>query len=295
MGIGASPWLAVVMTVASGLLVTFEAVFLRALNHQVSQGQMLLFRSGMQLVLVAAVGVAMSGGLRAVVRTSRMGGHVMRGALSAVSWWCYFMSFKVLPLALATTLTFSSQLFVLVLVWPMLRERVTRPQLVSTLLGFAGVLIAAGIWNPMTLDWHVVYGLAASLIGAVMIMITRSLSFTERNETILFYMALAVFLSAIPQSLLDWRPLDAGALQLLLLMSLTGTLAAWLMVSAYRRAEPSALAPYIYARLIFAAALGYWVFADAIALSTIAGALLIVASNLALVWFVARSRKDSQP
>jgi len=294
MRIVGSPGLAVAMIVASGFMVTVEAVFLRALNNQVSQGQMLLFRSGMQLVLAAAVGAAMKGGLRAVVRTSRLRGHLLRGALAAVSWWCYFMSFKLLPLALATTLTFSSQLFVLLLVWPMLRERVTRPQLVSTLVGFVGVLVAAGIWNPMTLDWRVVYGLAASLIGAVMIMITRSLSFTERNETILFYMALVVFLSAIPQSAVDWTPLGGPTLLLLLLMALCGTLGTWLMVSAYRHAEPSALAPYIYVRLIFAAALGYWVFADAVAWSTIAGALLIVASNLAPLWLGARGRGSAQ-
>jgi len=194
-------------------------------------------------------------------------------------------------LALATTLTFSSQLFVLLLVWPMLRERVTRAQLVATLVGFAGILIAAGIWNPMTLDGNVMYGLASALLGAVMIVITRSLSFTERTETILFYMALVVFLSAIPQSLFDWTPLHARGLALLLLMALAGTLAAWLMVEAYCRAEASALAPYGYSRLLFAAPLGYWLFADSIAASTVSGALLIVASNLALLAFVAHQRK----
>ena len=127
------------------------------------------------------------------------------------------MNIKTLPLALATTLSFSSQLFVLLLVWPMLRERVTRPQLVSTLLGFIGVLVAAGIWNPMSLDWNVMYGLTSALLGAVMILITRSLSFTERTGTIMFYMALVVFLTAIPQCLFDWTPLHVRSLALLLL------------------------------------------------------------------------------
>ena len=224
-------------------------------------------------------------------KTQRLRKHLLRGSLAAVSWWCYYMNIKTLPLALATTLSFSSQLFVLLLVWPMLRERVTRPQLVSTLLGFIGVLVAAGIWNPMTLDWNVMYGLASALLGAVMILITRSLSFTERTGTIMFYMALVVFLTAIPQCLFDWTPLHVRSLALLLLMALAGTLSAWLMVEAYCRAEASALAPYGYSRLVFAAALGYWFFADPIAASTVSGALLIVASNLALLLFVAHQRK----
>ena len=53
------------------------------------------------------------------------------------------------------------------------------------------------------------------------------------------------------------------------------------------RAEPSALAPYAYTRLVFAAVLGTWLFGDVIAGSTVAGALLIVGSNLALFWYVA--------
>ena len=285
------PWFPAAMMVASALMGTLEAVFLRLLEDAGSQAQVLLFRSGMQLLLVAAVGTAMTGGVVAMLKTQRLRKHLLRGSLAAVSWWCYYMNIKTLPLALATTLSFSSQLFVLLLVWPMLRERVTRPQLVSTLLGFIGVLVAAGIWNPMSLNWNVMYGLASALLGAVMILITRSLSFTERTGTIMFYMALVVFLTAIPQCLFAWTPLHVRSLALLLLMALAGTLSAWLMVEAYCRAEASALAPYGYSRLVFAAALGYWFFADPIAASTVSGALLIVASNLALLLFVAHQRK----
>ena len=288
-----SPWFPAAMMLASALMGTLEAVFLRLLGDQGSMAQVLLFRSGMQLLLVAAVGATMTGGAFAMLKTERLRKHLLRGSLAAVSWWCYYMNIKTLPLALATTLTFSSQLFVLLLVWPMLRERVTRPQLVSTLLGFIGVLVAAGIWNPISLDWNVMYGLASALLGAVMILITRSLSFTERTETIMFYMALVVLLTAIPQCLFDWTPLHVRSLALLLLMALAGTLSAWLMVEAYARAEASALAPYGYSRLIFAAALGYWFFADPIAASTVSGALLIVASNLALLLFVAHRRKTA--
>ena len=287
----ASPWVPAALMIACALMGTLEAVFLRLLGSQASQGQVLLFRSGTQLLLVAGVATTMAGGLAAILRTQRLGKHLTRGSLAAVSWWCYFMSFKTLPLALATTLSFSAQLFVLVLVWPVLGERVTRPQLASTLVGFVGVLMAAGIWSPMTLDANVFYGLASALLGAVMILITRSLSFTERTETIMFYMGLVVFLSAIPQCLFDWTPLDMRSFVLLTLMAFTGTLGAWLMVEAYRRAEASALAPYGYARLLFAAGLGFWLFADTIAPSTVAGALLIVASNLGLMLYVARRRK----
>lgn len=273
------------VVVAASVMITFEALFARLLSDIASQGQILLFRSGTQVVLVMLVCMATTGGIGVALRTHRVRLHALRGALSSVAWWLYFMSFKTLPLPLATTLTFSSQLFVLLLVWPVLRERVTAPQLVATLIGFAGVLVAAGAGNPSKLDWSVGYGLASAFMGALMLLMTRSLSLTDRTETILFYMGLAVFVSAIPQCLLDWTPLSERALVYLGVMALTGTLGSWMVVEAYRAAPPSALAPFGYARLLFAALAGYLVFDERIAKTTLIGAALIAASTLGLLWY----------
>jgi len=273
------------MVVASAIMATLESVCVRLLADGVSQGQILLFRSGTQLLLVLVPCLLRTGGIGIALRTRRLPQHLWRGGLAAVSWWCYYMSFKTLSLPLATTLTFSSQLFVLLLVWPMLRERVTRPQLLATLVGFVGVLIAARLFTPQSMDWHVLYGLASAVMGAVMLLMTRSLSFTDRTETIMFYMALVVFLSAIPQALLDWLALDTRLWSLLWLMGVSGTLGAWLMVEAYRRSEASALAPFTYTRLVFAAVLGYVLFGERVAASTVVGAVLIAGSSLGLLWF----------
>ncbi len=285
-----STWMPALLMVASALMATLEAVFLRELGARASQAQVLLFRSGAQLLLVGLSAALLMPRGAHVLRTRRLRLHLWRGSLAAVSWWCYFMSFKSLPLALATTLTFSAQLFVVLLVWPLLRERVTAAQWAATVVGFAGVLVAAGVWDPSTLDWRVAYGFASAFMGAVMILITRSLSFTERTETILIYMALVVFVSAMPQALFDWPALDGLLVTWLCLTGLSGTLGAWLMVEAYRRAEASALAPYAYSRLVFAAVLGTVLFGDVIAPGTVAGAALIVGSNLVLFWHVARTR-----
>jgi drug/metabolite transporter (DMT)-like permease len=273
------------MVVASAAMATLESVCVRLLADGVSQGQILLLRAGTQLLLVLLVCLLRNGGIGIAVRTRRLRQHMWRGGLAAVSWWCYFMSFKTLSLPLATTLTFSSQLFVLLLVWPMLRERVSAAQLAATLVGFVGVLIAARLFTPQSLDWHVLYGLASAVMGAVMLLMTRSLSFTDRTETIMFYMALVVFLSAIPQCLLDWRPLDARLWGWLWLMGLSGTLGAWLMVEAYRRAEAPVLAPFTYSRLVFAALAGYLLFGERVAATTMVGAVLIAGSSIGLLWF----------
>ena len=283
-----APWFPAALAVVAAFMATLESVFLRMLADTVSLAQVLLFRAGMQLVLVLVLAPWLVGSVRLLVHTTRLRSHLLRGVLAGISWWCYFMSFKVLPLALATTMTFAAQIFVLLLAWPILRERVTRPQLVSTLVGFLGVMIAARVFTPTTWDWNILYALASAFMGAVMILITRSLSFTDRTETIMFYMGLFVFVTAIPQCLFAWQALDPRSLALLLAMAFTGTMGAWLMVSAYRHAQPSAVAPFTYVRLVFAAMIGVWFFGDGVATTTVVGALLIVGSNLVMLFFAGR-------
>lgn len=288
-------WVAPAWMVGSALMATVEAVSLRALGPEVAMSQVLVFRSGVQLVLVLMLALLPGWRLATIVRTDRLRLHLVRGAIASLSWWCYFMSLRSLPLALSTTLTFSTQLFVLWLAWPLLRERATRAQQLATGIGFAGVLVAAGLVDPTTVDLHVGFGIAASFMGALMVLITRSLSFTERTETIMFYMALVVFLSAIPQCLLNWPPLAWGELALLGLAGLAGTLGAWTMVEAYRRSETSALAPFTYTRFVFAAALGYLLFGDRVSPSTWAGTALIIGANLWLAWHSNRGLPNGRP
>ena len=66
-------------------------------------------------------------------------------------------------------------------------------------------------------------------------------------------------------------------------MGVLNTLGQFLMLSAYRRANASDVAPYIYAQMVWAVALGWLLFAELPDLWTISGSALIVASGLYLV------------
>jgi drug/metabolite transporter (DMT)-like permease len=80
-----------------------------------------------------------------------------------------------------------------------------------------------------------------------------------------------------------WRPLAPADTALLCLVGLFGTMGTWLMIEAYKRAEASALAPFPYLRLIFAAMVGTLVFGEPVLSATVVGAVLIIASTLYLV------------
>lgn len=269
------------LLVASSLLSTMEVICVRLLEGHASNGQILLFRAGGQLALVSA-SIAFVGGLP-ILRTKRLSVHLIRAGLSAGSWWLYYASFQTLDLALATTLSFSSQIFVVILATLCLGERLTPRRLGATLLGLFGIAIAVRLWGVQSIDGRALYGLASALLGAVMLIITRSLSQTERTQTIMFYIGVIVFLAAVPQAALEWRSLAGHDLVLLLAMGLLGTSAMWLMVEAYRYAEASSLAPFPYFRLIFSAVAGSAFFSEVVRMETLVGASLIVGSVLLII------------
>ena len=258
------------------LLATLEAVVVRLMADRIGVGQLLLIRSLAQMALALAIARVLQGSALAVLPTPRMGTHMLRSVLTAVSWLCYYKSFQLLPIGLATTLMFASQFFVLLLAWPMLREPVSRQSVVATSIGFAGVVIAAGLWQPQQVDWRVIFGFVSALLGAIMLLLTRALTRTESTQTILFYMPSMVFLSAIPQAWLDWRPLSATDGVYLLAFALVGTLAGWAHVDAYRHARPSLLAPVTYFRLATGLATGAWFFGDPITGAMLLGVGLIL-------------------
>lgn len=271
-----SDTVAVLLLLLSIVLATLEAVVVRLMADRISVGQLMLIRSLAQIVLALGISRVLQGRALALLATPRPGAHLLRGVLTAVSWWCYYKSFQLLPIALATTLMFSSQFFVLLLMRPMLKERVSRQSVVATSIGFVGVIVAAGLWQPQEVDWRVIFGFVSALLGAVMLLLTRSLTKTESTETILFYMPLMVLLSAIVQIWLDWRPLSLGDGADLFLFAVFGTLASWAHVDAYRHAKPSLLAPLTYFRLATGLAAGAWFFGDAMTVSMLVGMALIL-------------------
>jgi drug/metabolite transporter (DMT)-like permease len=281
---------AALLLVGAGLMLTLEVVVLRILGDRVSYGQVLVFRSGVQLLHTLAW-IAALGGFAAVY-TTRPGAHLLRALLSIAAWTFYYASFRGLDMALASTLSFTAHIFVVVLAGPLLGERPSALRAVCTLVGFSGIAIASHFWDARVFDSDIAYGLAAALCGAAIIIATRSLAQTERMITMLFYIGCATFLAALPVAWLTWMPIGLEEVLLLLLLGGFGYVGMWLMIEAYSRAEATALAPYPYTRLLFASSAGFIVFSETPPLTTFIGAVLIIGATLTLT-LAERSRRPA--
>jgi drug/metabolite transporter (DMT)-like permease len=244
------------------------------------------FRSLGQLFWVAPI-VAASG--IAVFRTTRPGLHVLRGASSLLTWAFYYASFGPLDLATATVLSFTNVMFTTLLAGPVLGERVDRWRWAGTIAGFVGVAV---MLRPGTTVSGV--GVALAIASAVtwcgITLSSRVLAQLDRNTTIMAWVGLVTTAGSLPFAVLAWVPL--GPLELMMLLAVAGFAPGiiWLVTSAYRHGEASAISPFQYLRLIVVAGFGWAIFGEVPDGWTWLGAAVILSGALAITVAEARRR-----
>ncbi|MEO3428948.1 DMT family transporter [Pelagibius sp. CAU 1746] len=278
----------------AGLVFTGEVSVVRLLGDAASDGQIVFARAGVQLLAVAVWILLRNPQL---VKTGRPGLHLARGITSLICWYFYYRSFQVLDLALATTLTFTTSLFVVALAGPILKEQVGARRWILTMVGFGGVALASGIADVGTSVFNVgiVYSLIAALAAAVLVFQNRVLARTEATPTIMFYIGLVTTAGALPGLIEAWHPLAPAALGMLALSGGLGTLGMVLTVEAYRVGEVSALAPFPYLRLVFSLAAGILLFGEYPTFGVLCGAVVIAGCALAVRSGEPRRRGLSSP
>jgi drug/metabolite transporter (DMT)-like permease len=264
------------LLVAAAAVFTADVTVLRYLSPEVPFGQIIFFRSLLQLLIVA-LWIRMQSGLR--YRSPRWRMLVLRGLTSLVCWWLYYASFQALELALASTLTFTTSLFVVVMAPFVLGEKIGWTRALTTLLGFAGVVLASGA-TDLQVEPGALLGLGSAFAAAILIFQNRVLARTEQTATIMFWIGLVATMGTAPVAALSWTALSPPDLAILALAGTLATLGMLLTVEAYRFGEVSALAPFPYARILFALAAGYFLFSEAIAATELLGAGVIVVCGL---------------
>jgi drug/metabolite transporter (DMT)-like permease len=264
---------------AAGFLFTLEAVLVKAVAGEGGLAIVVFCRAVAQFALIG--GLILATRRLDDLRSDRPWLHVARSGLSVLSWFLFYTAFLDVDLALATALSFSSQLFVVALARLVLGEVVGRVRLLATLIGFLGVAIATGL-GTATFEWKALYIVASAFCGAGIVFLNRLLTRTERSTTITFYVGLVTTLVSTPPMIALWQPISPWALGLLLLSGALGTIGNFLVTEGYRAAEVSSLAPYPYLKLVYAIVIGYVFFAETPAATTWIGAAVIVAATLAI-------------
>ena len=213
--------------------------------------------------------------------------HAARGALAGLSVLLFFWGLARVPMAKGVALTFLAPLLAIFLAAVILGERVRRAAILGALVAAVGVLvIAAGEVNHGASTSSVLGELA---IFAASILYAGSLILLRRQAQAADPLEVTLFTSLVIGALLlvgaPWlaQPPAWPQTPTILLAAVLGTISSMLMAWAYARAETQLLATVEYTAFVWAALLGYLVFAEVPTVFTVAGAALIVTGCLVAV------------
>jgi drug/metabolite transporter (DMT)-like permease len=243
------------------------------------------FRSLGQLFWVAPM-IAATG--LAVFRTTRPGLHLLRGSSSLLTWGFYYASFGPLDLATATVLSFTNVMFTTLLAGPVLGERVDRWRWAGTIAGFVGVAVMLRPGTTVS-TLGVALAVASAITWCGITLSSRVLAQVDRNTTIMAWVGLVTTAGSLPFAAMAWVPLGPAELAMLLAVAGFAPGIIWLITSAYRHGEASAIAPFQYLRLIVVALFGWVVFSEVPDGWTWLGAAVILGG--AVVVTVAEARR----
>jgi drug/metabolite transporter (DMT)-like permease len=206
---------------------------------------------------------------------------MLRAALSSFTSAAWYLSWRHMRLADTYALGFTAPLIMTLLAIPMLKERIRWRRMLSTLIGFSGVLImlrpSGGLWSsalPLLMA-----GIVAMAITRIM---ARQLSLTETPECQAFWLMAShavagLLLLAVYPPGLTAAP---GVWMALAFLGISSGLAHCVFTVAYGLAPVSALAPYEYTMLIWGGAAGLLVFGEVPSVSTLTGAAVVAAAGL---------------
>lgn len=218
------------------------------------------------------------------MRQWRLG--LARGVVLTFAQYFFYLSLGILSFATAATITYANALFMVALAIPILGEKVGRMRWTAVLIGFAGVVLVTGpgreSFTPAAL-----LPLGAAFCYALIGVTARKIDSDVPTALINLYSSGVAAIGALILALSTTGFTPIQATTDLLWIAAMGTLggsAVLILITAYRMAEQSDLAPFNYFGIPIAFVLG-WVFFDEAPWSELfPGALLIVAGGLLIIW-----------
>lgn len=219
--------------------------------------------------------------------------HLLRGALITGMALCFFWAITQLPLALALTLSFIGPLLVPPLAALFLKEKMQPRFVIGGLIGFAGVVVAAGGMPDLggTRLLAVVAVLVAALLYGLAALVLRARAAAD-GAVLITLMGAVVPAVLLSPALISAGPVGPVDLLLMAALGLVGNIGVQLMARGYVHLQAQASAVMEFTGLPWVALLGWLIFDEAVAPATLAGAAIIAGACL---WVARPAQPTTNP
>ncbi|ENW84890.1 hypothetical protein F908_00260 [Acinetobacter sp. NIPH 284] len=274
----------------SALLFSIMGICIRYASHTVDNYTIVFFRNVVGLILFLPFIFKQGIGF---VKTEKLWMHSWRSIVGLAAMYGFFYAIAHLKLSNAMVFTYSSPIFIPVIAWLFLKEKITIAMLCAAGLGFIGVFCVAKPDQGL-LNWISVIGIASSLLASMAFVTVRALTQTEPPERIVFYFCLiGSALSVIPMFWM-WRTYHVKELLFLIGAGILANVSQIFMSHAYRLAPAGQIAPVNYMAIIFAGVWGFLLWNEVPDLYSVIGFCIILLAILLCSPLTQRQKKMIQ-
>jgi drug/metabolite transporter (DMT)-like permease len=252
---GDHPRLGITLRVLSGLLFAGMVICVKAVSEAVPLGEIVFFRSAFAIIPLV-IFLWLRREFPQGLATKRPFDHLLRASFGALALFASFAAIARLNLAEAVLIAQLSPILMAVgAVW-LLGERLTIWRACGLMLGFAGVV--AMVWPEVgtggASDARLIgllLALMSAILGALALIMVRSLNRTESPGAIALYFVIASMFGALLTLPTGWVMPSGWTLIMLVGAGLFGGFAHIAMTLAFRYAEATRLAPFEYIALLW--------------------------------------------
>lgn len=252
----------------SALAAAFNGALTKLLTDDLSALEIVFFRSivGMLflLVMLKHTPTKLAGGKPFML--------FLRGVLGFSAMILFFYTIATIPLGMAITLNETSPLFVSILAFFLLKERLSKRAILALFIGFAGVLL---ITKPigLTLGYEYFLGVLGGFLAAAAYTTIKKIKHIYDARTIVLSFAitgavlplLLFFIAPYitpPESIAFLftefvMPSSSQTWLLILLIGIIATLSQWLLTKAYSLSQAGIIGIVSYTNIPFAIGFGY--------------------------------------
>jgi drug/metabolite transporter (DMT)-like permease len=217
--------------------------------------------------------------------------HIGRGLFGAMATFLMIVAIIHMPLADATVLGFTRNLFLIIMAVIFLQEKVRWRRWTATLVGFSGVAIMLRPGDE-TFQLAALAAVGASVcFASAHICIKKCTTRKDHPLTVQSYYWVIATCVTIGPAIWFWTTPTWGELALLILTGIVSGTAQIFTAYSLNAGEATFVAPFDFTRLLWAAFFGIIFFGESLAPLTIVGALIIIGSN---IYIARRQAKESR-
>lgn len=217
-------------------------------------------------------------------KTTRLGLYIKRSVVGLTSFLLWIYAISKAPIPYVTAINFTAPLFTVLLAVIIFKEKNNRYRTIALFFGFIGALV---VIRPFTEAFHyaaLIMVISSFLRGFINVMI-KQLTTTDSAITILFYSTFVFAVISLPLAILFWQEMTYEQWAWVTLMGIISNIYLMSLSKAYVKTDLSVVMPFDFTQLVFASIIAYFIFGEVVALWTIVGSAIILASGTIAVHY----------